>query len=342
VEDWRPRQPGAYGWRGNTAGRFSIAEGNRYVRVLVTGGFGFLGRAVVSDLLQRGHHVVALSREARGGELPTVEVVQADLRDREALMAAVEPLKVEAVCHLAARTSVRESFADPLGYFDVNVGGSLNLLRAVRPGSEARPVRFVFISTNAVYGSARSGLLSEDVAPSPENPYAATKTAVEQLLTYSAQADSSTFGAVTLRCFNIAGGAYGHGDRDSTRIIPAALNVAAGKSAHVRINGDGSAVREFTHVLDVAAAVSLALTNTRLGTHQILNVGTGLGFTMLDVIRAVEGTTGRPVPVVHAPSAREAHTLVADGRHIREVLGWQPTHSSIEAIVRDAWEVVRR
>jgi UDP-glucose 4-epimerase len=173
------------------------------------------------------------------------------------------------------------------------------------------------------------------MAPSAENPYAASKFAAEQLLASYAQ--TGAIGAIALRCFNIAGAAYGNGDPDPTRIISAALRAASGQIPRVSVNGDGSAVREFTHVLDVAEAVGLATENIRVGEHQVLNVGTGNGITMMDVIRAAEKVTGNEITVEHRPPAREPHTLVADGTRIRQALGWQPTRSTIDRIITDAW-----
>jgi UDP-glucose 4-epimerase len=302
------------------------------VRVLVTGGQGFLGRAVVAELAAHRHEVIALTRRADGTPAG-LQVVCADLRERDEVTAAVVPLKVDAVCHLAGLTSVRDSLADPLGYFETNVGGTANLLSAL--AEAGLPVPMVFASTSAVYGSARPGQLGEGLEPRAENPYAASKLAAEQLLTYHAA--TGAIGATVLRCFNIAGAVDGFGDPDKSRIIPATLRTAAGEIPHVTVNGDGSAVREFTHVLDVAQAVRLALDTTVPGQARTFNVGTGDGVSMMDVIGTAEKVTGRVIPVVHRPPAREAHTLVADGSRIRETLGWYASRSSLECMIRDAW-----
>ncbi|MBB5869543.1 UDP-glucose 4-epimerase [Allocatelliglobosispora scoriae] len=298
------------------------------MRVLITGGRGFLGRAVTADLIARGHGVTVLSHTAGGDG-----TVLGDLRDRERLTEVIAQVKPEIVCHLAALTNPRDSFANPLTYFDVNVGGTLNLLHALAAAGE--PARIVFTSTSAVYGSARPGHLSEDMVPSPESPYAVSKVTAEQLL--ASYVGTGAIGATSLRCFNIAGAVSGFGDPDPTRIISAALRAAAGVIPHVSVNGDGSAVREFTHVLDVAAAVGLAAESSSIGDSRVLNVGTGNGITMMEVIRAAEKVTGREIAVVHRPPAREPHTLIADGRRVREVLGWEAQRSSIEEIVADSW-----
>jgi UDP-glucose 4-epimerase len=294
------------------------------VRVLVTGGYGFLGRAVVDDLAGRGWDVVVLSR--RAGEAGR-ESVRVDLLSRNKA-SIVGALRVDAVVHLAALTSVRQSFADPLGYFEANVSGTANLLR----GLGQRRVPIVFASTHAVYGSEYEGALSEELPVRPASPYAASKVAAEQLLAW--QAKTGAIGSTVLRCFNIAG----PGDPDTSRIIPACLRAAAGEIEHVSVNGDGSAVRDFVHVADVAEAVRLALESTVLGQHRVFNVGTGEGASMAEVVAAAEKVTGRTIPVEHRPPAQEAHTVVAQVTLARDVLGWEPSRSRVEEILLDAWK----
>jgi UDP-glucose 4-epimerase len=308
------------------------------VRVLVTGGLGFVGQAVSRDLLDHGHQVVVLTGSGRGDRpMPAgAEVVQADITDRAAVGGVVRGGGFDAVCHLAAVTKVRDSFADPLGYFDVNVSGTLYLLQGL---AETRPAggvpRFVFGSTNAVYGS-QDGHLREDSPTLPGNPYAASKLAAEQLVGY--QAATGALAAVTLRCAAVAGAVDQLGDADTTRIIPRALAVAGGDGdGHVSINGDGTAVREFVHVLDVAAAYRLALEAAEPGKHRLWNVGSGNGVTVAQVVDTVRRVTGRPVPVEHQPPKDEPHVLMVDSSRIRTELGWQPVHSDLEEIIRDGW-----
>ncbi len=305
------------------------------MRVLVTGATGFLGRVVTAVLVDHGHQVAAATRDPDAlSPVPGVEVLHADIRDARSIGAALDGWQLDGVCHLAAASTVRESFANPAGYYLANVAGTANLLQALRRANH--PVPVVFTSTNAVYGSSRVGALSEDLPPDPGSPYAASKLAAEQLLGY--EAATGRIGAVVLRCFNIAGGYRGVTDHNETRIITNALRCAAGEIPHVTLNGDGSAVREFVHVYDVAEACRLALDAARLGGSLVLNVGTGEGASMRQVLDVARAVTGHPIPVVERPPVAEPHTLVADARRIGEVLGWKPQRSAVEAIVRDAWE----
>jgi len=229
---------------------------------------------------------------------------------------------------------VRDSFEAPLDYYDVNVGGTLNLLASL---AGLPPVPVVFASTGAVYGFCE-GNISEDQPAQPANPYGAGKLAAEELLRYHAA--TGAIGVVTLRCFNIAGAVDGVGDADTTRIIPKAIAVAAGRADVLGINGDGKAVREFTHVADVADAMVLGLAAARPGTGATYNIGSGIEATMLDVVHIVESITGRQLPVEHLPPKPEPAVLVADSDRIRRDLDWRPRRSSLEQIIRDAWAAV--
>jgi UDP-glucose 4-epimerase len=307
------------------------------VHVLVTGGLGFLGHAVTLDLLAAGHRVTVLTR-GRADAKPAAgaDLVEGDIRDRARIHDVVAGDRYDAVCHLAALTRARDSIADPLTYFDVNVGGTLNVLMALDAVRDsAPPPRFVFASTNIVYGSQHVGALSEDLDPHPESPYAASKLAAEQLV--SAYAATGAIGAVTLRCFNIAGAADGVTDTDTTRIIPNAFRALTGQLPHVTLNGDGSAVRDFVHVLDVAAAARLALTAVRAGEYRAYNIGSGTGTGMAQVVETAETVVGRTVPVERMPAKPEPHTLTADNTRVVTELGWQPQRPELARIVADAW-----
>jgi UDP-glucose 4-epimerase len=299
---------------------------------------GRAGEAVTRELLRHGHQVTVLTRgRVDGVGVPAgAGIVQADLADRASLTRAVRAGPFDGVCHLAALTRVRDSFDHPVDYFDVNAGGTAHLLAALDDARRAGdPPRFVLASTGAVYGS-RDGQLREDDPTAPGNPYGASKLAAEQLVGY--QAATGALAAVTLRCFSVAGAVDRVGDADTTRIIPRALAVAAGDEPQVKVNGDGSAVREFVHLGDAATAYRLALGAAAPGQHRVFNVGSGHGVTVADVVDAVRRVTGRPVPIEHLPPQPEPHVLMADNGRIRAELGWQPHRSDLDTIVRDGWD----
>ncbi|MEV4614602.1 NAD-dependent epimerase/dehydratase family protein [Kitasatospora sp. NPDC049258] len=295
------------------------------MRVLVTGAFGFVGGAVVRQLAAAGHQVWAFGRRAHGAAaLPVDRVWTGDIRDRAALEPALTG--VDGVCHLAALTRSRESLGRPEAHWEVNHGGMAALLDALaaRPG---RP-RVVFGSTAAVYGAPARQPIDERAEPAPGNPYGASKLAAEELLRERAAAGGPS--AVVLRCFNAAG----TGDVDEARIIPKALAVAAGRYPRLELNGDGSVVRDFVHVEDVALAYLLALEAAPAG--RTYNVG-ATPASMLEIIAAVERVTGRRVPVEHRPAQPEAPRLVADTALIHRELGWRPDRSDLDQMVKDAW-----
>ena len=266
------------------------------------------------------------------------ELRTGDILDQRALEAAVQG--VDAVCHLAALTLVRESFEEPVRYFRVNVAGTLNVLEAMNAEAQlsGRKLRLVFASTGAVYGTPERQPISETQQPAPSSPYAASKLAAETAIGY--QAALGAIGAVTLRTFNVAGAADGHGDPDTTRIIPRALLVADGQAEYLHVNGDGLAVREYVHVSDLAAAYAAALEVADPAGHRIYNVGSGVGVSVREVIETTERITGRPVPVRWGQPVSEPRELRADNSRIRTELGWQPSRSSMETIVADAWRAL--
>jgi UDP-glucose 4-epimerase len=305
------------------------------VRVLVTGATGFVGRAVVRQLTMTGHSVTGFARTSK--PCPC-ELRTGDILDQAALERAVEG--ADAVCHLAALTLVRQSFDEPVRYFRVNVTGTLNLLDAmsVEARRSGRRLHLVFASTGAVYGAPETQPITEAQEPAPGNPYGASKLAAEAAIGY--QAALGGISAVTLRTFNVAGAVDGHGDPDTSRIIPKTLLVAAGQGDHLNVNGDGSAIREYTHVGDLARAFAAALDAADPGGHRIYNVGSGVGVSVREIIAAAERITGRPVPVRWGPSASEPGELRADISRIRTDLGWQPSRSGLETIVADAWQAL--
>ncbi|ACU34127.1 NAD-dependent epimerase/dehydratase family protein [Actinosynnema mirum] len=267
------------------------------MRVLVTGARGYVGRAVAAELSGAGCEVVPLG---------------CDVRSPEARDAA---RSVDAVVHLAALARVRESFERPLDYFDVNVAGTANLLRA-------EPARFVLASTAGVYGAPGVPVLSEDVPRAPASPYAASKAAAEDLVRWAAP------GGVVLRLFNVAGG----GDRDDTRIVTRACAAASGRLGPLAVYGDGGAVRDFVHVRDAARAFLVALGLDG----GVFNVG-ATAASVADVVAAVEQVAGRPPAVEHHPAhPGEVRELRSDSARLRAA-GWAPERSGLVELVRDQW-----
>lgn len=282
--------------------------------VLVTGASGYLGRAVVLALAAAGH---------------TVRPFAGNVLDADAVAAGVEG--VDAVIHLAGRTRVRESFSDPVGYFQVNVTGTVNLLGAVEAGT-----RFLFASTASVYGTPTDQPIPEACALAPANPYAASKAAAESAVSWASS--SGRVVGTTLRMFNLAGAVRGHGDPDATRILPRCVLAAAGRLSHVDINGAGTAIRDFVHITDAATAFVLALAGSAGG---VYNVG-AIPAAVNDILAATTRVTGQAVPVAHhPPHPGESPELRADTSLIRAELGWTPQHTTLDPLVSSQWQAVQ-
>ncbi|HEY7488983.1 MAG TPA: NAD-dependent epimerase/dehydratase family protein [Streptosporangiaceae bacterium] len=314
------------------------------MRVLVTGAAGYVGYAVGRRLIEAGHNVAGLvRRSAQAHELPDgVVPVVADLLDagnfRVALTTVVRNQlngPIEGVCHLAALVRVRDSFSEPLSFFATNVHGTVNLLRSIPESA-----RVVLGSTAAVYGAPDHQPITEDQPPAPTSPYGASKLAAEEALRYYVR--SRPGGAVVLRTFNVAGSVDGRPDPDETRLVPRALGVAAGRLPHLAINGDGTAVREYVHVDDLANAYLLALEADLEGEHRVFNVGSGKGTSVRDVVAMVTQVTGRPVSTVSNPPKPEPPLLMADSSAIRDELGWVPARSDLRQIIADSWAALTR
>jgi UDP-glucose 4-epimerase len=309
------------------------------VRVLVTGGFGFIGTAVVRRLALSGHEVIALTHREPGEPTPTSDadaIVRADVCDADAVRAAVRD--ADAVCHLAALTSVRESFARADEYWKVNATGTSVLLNSLRRSAQERnrPVRFVYASTHSIYGAPVHQPVREDTPAAPTSPYGESKAAAERLVATGARSD--LLGAVCLRIFNAAGAVAGATDTDDSRLIPKVLAVAAGRAPLIEINGDGTAIRDYVHVDDVARAFAMALPACEPGSHQVYNVG-ATPASVSDVIATAGQVTGRTIPLTRNPPKPEPERIVADTTLIRRQLAWAPERSSLAEIVADAWAV---
>ena len=317
------------------------------MRVMVTGGAGYIGSVAVAMLLERGYDVVALDNLQRG-HLDAVtqgaEFVQCDLRDAVATLEVVTSVNVEAVLHFAALHLVPESVDQPAEYYRTNVVGGINLLDAVRAAGIRK---FVFSSTAAVYGEPESLPIREDSPTVPINPYGSSKLMMERILADYGQ----TYGIdyAIFRYFNVAGsrGQLGEDHRPETHIIPVALEALTGKRDHFTVYGtdygtdDGTAVRDYVHVIDLVEAHILALEHLDqpLG---VMNLGTRSGFSVSQMVEAVELTTDQRLPVVMGPRRPgDPPALVADSTRAREILGWNPKHSTLDAMIGSHWDWVQ-
>jgi UDP-glucose 4-epimerase len=315
------------------------------MRVLVAGGAGYIGSVVTAALLADGHEVTVLDDLSTGhaDAVPSgARLVEAALHESAPVLADVRP---EAVLHFAAKSLVGASEEEPGEYWHTNVGGSLALLEAMRA---AGCRRIVFSSTAATYGEPEQVPIREDAPTRPTNTYGASKLAVDAMLGSYARAHE--FAAVSLRYFNVAGAAHGLGERHATEthLIPIALQVATGERELLTVHGedyptpDGTCVRDYIHVGDLAHAHLLALPAPDAGEHRIYNLGNGQGFSVREVVEAVREVTGHPIPVKVGPRRPgDPARLVAASDRIRADLGWTPRHTDLAGIVRDAWDLVR-
>jgi UDP-glucose 4-epimerase len=317
------------------------------MKLLVTGGAGYIGSIVSRQLLGAGHEVVVLDNLERGHRAavaPRARFVGVDLREPEAVHAALAE-GFDGVLHFAAFALVGESVSHPERYYHNNVVGSLNLLDAMQA---AEVPRLVFSSTCAVYGQPDEVPISESAPPRPTNPYGASKLAVDGMIADYCHAHG--IGAVSLRYFNVAGasGDAGEDHDPETHLIPNVLRAAVGRIPHLEIFGtdyptpDGTAIRDYIHIEDLSAAHLLALDGTIPGEHRIFNLGTGTGFSVREVVAAAREVTGREIPVQEAPRRPgDPPMLVAASELIRSELGWEAKKPKLEQMVSDAWDFAR-
>jgi UDP-glucose 4-epimerase len=312
------------------------------MKLLVTGGAGYIGSIVSRQLLGAGHEVVVLDNLERGHReaiAPQARFVHADLREAAQVSATLEE-GFDGVLHFAALALVAESVSNPERYYRTNVQGTLNLLEAMR---DASVDRLVFSSTCAVYGQPDEVPIREDAPPRPANAYGASKLAVDGMIGDFCTAYG--LGAVSLRYFNVAGASAGAGEdhEPETHLIPNILRTAQGRNPAVELFGtdyptpDGTAIRDYIHIEDLAAAHLLALAATTPATHEIFNLGTGNGYSVREVIDAARIVTGLEIPTVERPRRPgDPPRLVAGAEKIRSQLGWEPRHD-LRSMVTDAW-----
>ncbi|MBQ1089570.1 UDP-glucose 4-epimerase GalE [Streptomyces sp. B93] len=314
-------------------------------KYLVTGGAGYVGSVVAQHLLEAGHEVVVLDNLSTGfreGVPAGASFVEGDIRDAAKWLDS----SYDGVLHFAAFSQVGESVVKPEKYWDNNVGGTMALLGAMR---EAGVRRLVFSSTAATYGEPERTPIVESAPTAPTNPYGASKLAVDHMI--SGEAAAHGLGAVSLRYFNVAGayGEFGERHDPETHLIPVVFQVAQGRRDAISVYGDdyptpdGTCVRDYIHVADLAEAHLLALTAATPGEHLICNLGNGNGFSVREVIETVRQVTGHPVPEVTAPRrGGDPAVLVASAEVARERLGWNPSRADLAGIVADAWAFAQR
>lgn len=313
------------------------------MRVVVTGGAGYIGSVAVARLAELGHEPVVIDsfwRGHRGAVADQVTIRDVDLRDADRVRDALIDIRPDAVMHFAAATLVGESVQQPSDYFINNLEGAMHLLAGMQASGTTR---LVFSSTAAVYGEPETVPISETATTEPINPYGRSKLMIEQMLPWHEQAWGLKY--ATFRYFNVAGATALQGeDHDpETHLIPAALQTLLGLRPHLALYGtdyptpDGTAIRDYVHVSDLVDAHILALAklDNTLGP---MNLGTRDGFSVRQVIDAVERVTGQKLSVETAPRRPgDPPVLIADASRVRQVLGWNPSRSTLDEMVASAW-----
>ena len=315
------------------------------MNILVTGGAGYIGSAVAADLVQAKHNVTVLDNLIAGHREavpPGAELVVADLREREQVLEVFAQRKLDAVMHFAAFANVGESMQQPEIYFRNNLVGSVNLLEAMAVNGVKK---IVFSSTCATYGIPAVVPIVESTPQDPVNPYGHTKKMVEDVLEWYARLHG--FHYACLRYFNASGGTPERGEDHTpeTHLVPIILQVALGQREFVSVFGDdydtpdGTCIRDYIHILDLSSAHLLALEKLAEVQRIHCNLGSENGNSVLEVIECARQVTGHPIPIKMGPRRPgDPPRLVANNSHARAVLGWQPKHTDIRAIVQSAWD----
>jgi UDP-glucose-4-epimerase GalE len=315
------------------------------MRILVTGGAGYVGSACLRFAIDAGHEAVAFDNLVEGhpDAVGEASVVEGDIADTPLLIQTIRDHSIDAVMHFAAATNVGESVENPGYHYGNNIGGTLSLLRAMK---ETGVDRMLFSSTCATYGMSPVCPMSEDTPQEPFSPYARTKLTVEWMIRDFAHAHG--LGFTLLRYFNASGaspdGKFGEYHNPETHLIPIALQVPLGERDKLFVFGndyeteDGTCIRDYVHIDDLASAHLLAIGNTNPTTAEVFNIGTGNGCSVLEIIEACKSVTGHEIPfeiVDRRPGDPPA--LVADPKKIMDQLGWKPKYLKIEDTIETAW-----
>jgi UDP-glucose 4-epimerase len=313
--------------------------------ILVTGGAGYIGGTVARILLAGGHAVTIfdnLCHSRRAAVAPGAEFIEGDLADRALLEKILRSGRFQGVMHFAALIEAGESMQRPEIYFRNNTAGTLSLLEAMLATGHDR---LVFSSTAACYGEPVSTPILEDAKLEPTNPYGESKLLVEHMLRWFNRIHG--FRYASLRYFNVAGAIEGYGEahEPESHLIPLVLDVALGRRTSIKIFGqdyptrDGTCIRDYIHVKDLADAHLLALAALETKDRLIYNIGNGQGFTVREVIDSVRRVTGQPIPVEECPRREgDPAVLVASAEKIKRELGWKPQYADLDAIIASAWE----
>lgn len=317
--------------------------------ILVTGGAGYVGSIVAEELLKAGYEVIVLDnlqqghRDAapRGGEF-----VLGDILDPQCLGEVFQRGSVDAVMHMAAETTVEFSMTDPKRYFQNNVVGGINLLKAMLKHEVAR---LIFSSSAAVYGEPQTTPIEEEHPRAPLNAYGESKLMFERILDWYGKAYGLEH--VSLRYFNAAGASdsLGEDHRPETHVIPNVLKAALGNDGPFSIFGtdypteDGSCIRDYIHVVDIAKAHVLVLQKLETLKGRVYNLGNGLGYSVLQVVEAAKRVTGLDIPVsAHSRRPGDPAVLVASAKRFQEELGWRPECVELDCIIESAWKWTRK
>lgn len=316
------------------------------MKILITGGAGFVGSACLRHMVAQGHEVVAYDNLVQGhaGSVAGHKLVQGDIADTEKLTAVLRDFGADAVMHFAAATYVGESVENPDYHYANNIGGTRSLLNAMRA---AGVTRMLFSSTCATYGMTDSRTMSEDTPQEPFSPYARTKLTVEWMIRDYAEAYG--LGFTLLRYFNAAGadpgGRFGEDHNPENHLIPIVLQTALGQRDKIMIFGedyptpDGTCIRDYVHTSDLAAAHRLAIEATTPETAEVFNIGTGVGQSVKEVIAACEKVVGDAIPQeITTRRPGDPPRLVADPTKLKTRLGWEPQYTDIEEIIATAWD----
>jgi UDP-glucose 4-epimerase len=315
------------------------------MKILVTGGAGYVGSACLRYIARRGHGVIAYDNLVEGHPkaVDDQELVVGDIADTEKLTQVLRRFGADAVMHFAAATYVGESVTNPEYHYRNNVGGTLSLLNAMRA---AGVKRMLFSSTCATYGMSPEVPMTENTRQDPFSPYARTKLAVEWMIRDFSHAYG--LGFTLLRYFNASGaspdGRFGEYHNPETHLIPLVLQVALGQREKLMVYGtdyptpDGTCIRDYIHIDDLASAHLLAIEATAEDTNEVFNVGTGTGQSVFEIVQACEKVTGKSIAREISPRRPgDPPALVADPTKLKTKLGWKPQFTAIEDTVRTAW-----